>query len=717
MACPQCGEPDGSCSCTGTPDPQSLPSPPPGWYADPAGSGGIRWWAGTAWTAALRPPAEAPIRKSATTRTLAIGAAIALLVGTAALATISRNGVTWPRNWDPRVASIAHFVEVQRGLTFVHPVPIEYLPSAAFERKIGAINPQSSPDEQQSLNDDAAELRALGLAQGSFDLGSKGRSLLQSQAVGVYMSHDKRVYVRGSDLTPSVRVVLAHELTHALQDQHGDLVSTASDRRPNDVRLALIEGDAVVVQRAYADSLSVADKATYNADQAKQGSGSPTPSSGVDDVLANDLAFPYVFGPVFIDALRADGGTSRIDQAYLKPPTSEAEIVDPARYLAGFHPVAVASPALQQNQVPVHSDDLGQVSMLEVLGARLGYTEAWQALQGWQGDSAMVYREAGSVCVAVVTAFDSPGHAAAYMDSATAWAAPLPRTRTSRSGTAVELRSCDPGVRFSLKAGPTPPPFEVLSARAELLDALITRDRSSAAVATCTIDQIVKTLGPTSVIGLFSSSPDVNVAHVRAVAGAAALACQGADTQTNGGTSTTVAPSSTSIPLDPALGAAPLASAPVWPAPDDPSTGAAQAGLALLPAEGTIEHIHAHVAVVIDGRPIVIPALVGIGSLGTPISEMHTHDTSGIVHVEAAHIQPFTLGQFFIEWGHPLGANHVGAIEFGPDRTMHVFVNGVEVAGDPATIVLHERDDIAISVDRAGAPVTAPLPFNWPSGY
>lgn len=65
---------------------------------------------------------------------------------------------------------------------------------------------------------------------------------------------------------------------------------------------------------------------------------------------------------------------------------------------------------------------------------------------------------------------------------------------------------------------------------------------------------------------------------------------------------------------------------PPWPRPGDTTQRAASAGLRVAASEGTVAHFHAHLDVLVNGRPITVPAGLGNGTAG--LAELHTHDTS-----------------------------------------------------------------------------------------
>jgi hypothetical protein len=128
-------------------------------------------------------------------------------------------------------------------------------------------------------------------------------------------------------------------------------------------------------------------------------------------------------------------------------------------------------------------------------------------------------------------------------------------------------------------------------------------------------------------------------------------------------------------------------------------------GLPALSAEGTVVHIHQHLDLFVGGRKVTVPMNVGIDPSGAFISPLHTHDTTGIIHVESPTPESFSLGQFFAVWGVPLSADRIGSAE----GTMHTWVNGKPLAGDPTRIVLASHQEIVIA--------SGPEPKKVPSSY
>lgn len=153
-----------------------------------------------------------------------------------------------------------------------------------------------------------------------------------------------------------------------------------------------------------------------------------------------------------------------------------------------------------------------------------------------------------------------------------------------------------------------------------------------------------------------------------------------------------------------------------WPLPADPSAAAAQAGLPMLGEEMLAVHYHAHLDIIIRGGQIQVPAHVGIDAARHRISPLHTHDTTGIVHIESGADIPFTLGQFFTEWGQPLSAAQVGPVTAGSGEVLRVYRDGAEVTGDPATLTLKAHDEIVVWLGPAGEQPRVPTEFRFPAG-
>jgi hypothetical protein len=121
---------------------------------------------------------------------------------------------------------------------------------------------------------------------------------------------------------------------------------------------------------------------------------------------------------------------------------------------------------------------------------------------------------------------------------------------------------------------------------------------------------------------------------------------------------------------------------------------------------GLVTHFHDHLDVFVDGQKVVVPALIGIND-NAYLTELHTHDASGIIHVETTESgKTFKLGQFFAEWPVFLSSNCIGS-ECG----LVWYLNGKRQTGDPAQLVLKPHQVIVMVLGRA--PKKIPSTYPW----
>ncbi len=170
-------------------------------------------------------------------------------------------------------------------------------------------------------------------------------------------------------------------------------------------------------------------------------------------------------------------------------------------------------------------------------------------------------------------------------------------------------------------------------------------------------------------------------------------------------------------------GSAPSTAAPAtgWELSPAGSAGRiAAAGLEVLDAEGHVEHFHAHLDVFADGTAITVPANIGIAvdaaEKPVGISALHSHDPSGIIHVEAPKAgDTFTLGQFLTEWGVLSGTSTSPGSPQSDITGWSAAVNGQKRDGSLNSIVLKAHDEIVLF--HGPSPDPLPGSYTFPEGY
>lgn len=152
---------------------------------------------------------------------------------------------------------------------------------------------------------------------------------------------------------------------------------------------------------------------------------------------------------------------------------------------------------------------------------------------------------------------------------------------------------------------------------------------------------------------------------------------------------------------------------PPWPRPTDLQHRADEAGLENVWGQRLAEHVHTHLTITDGDTPVVVPGDVGHSASERFAAQLHTHDTSGILHVESPTRERFTLGQFFDEWGVSLGPAHVGGLR----GELTVWVDGKRSLGNPRSIELTNRRQIDLAVTTIGEVPHRPAAFDWPPQY
>lgn len=349
------------------------------------------------------------------------------------------------------MASIAAQVTRLRGLTFERSVPVTFLAPGRFARAVASGDqPRSASDRTDALRYEE-EMRSLGLVAGNVDLVSAQSGADSSDTTGQYDSRTSSIEIRGRELGVEQKVTLAHELTHALQDQHFDLhaLEDRTSTSGQDAALtALVEGDAARIEDAYVSGLSAGDQGAYFR---MSGGATPggQPGSGADpEIVDVTSSAPYVLGADMVEAIAATGGNAAVDAAFRSPPRAELDFLQPVAYLRHQRVVPVATPRLDpgacQDGAP---DDFGAFSLYLTLSSRIDPRTALAAADGWGGDSQAQYLVGGRWCTRVDLAGRDAAATAAIATALGEWQADMPPGQATVTGEAgrVELTACDPG--------------------------------------------------------------------------------------------------------------------------------------------------------------------------------------------------------------------------------------------------------------------------------
>ena len=283
-----------------------------------------------------------------------------------------------------------------------------------------------------------AERKAMvqwGLLAPDFRLKEFVLDLLTEQAAGYYDPKQRTFFI--ADWLPQLvqKPVMAHEVVHALQDQHYDLQKNfdlVKDQADLSLaRKALIEGDAMAVMLVYLlEPLGLRMEDLPDMGTLLQSSASLLGEqfqvyTRAPLILRQQLLFPYVHGLAFVKAALARGGWPELQRVYQHPPVSAQQVMHPEKYFAEspvlprevtLHiPDGVLSTSWQKRK----RDVLGEFLLSVILQQFLPEEEARQSAAGWRGDRYELFeqQDSGRLLLVSVTAWDSPAAATAFFQS------------------------------------------------------------------------------------------------------------------------------------------------------------------------------------------------------------------------------------------------------------------------------------------------------------
>ncbi|HST42243.1 MAG TPA: hypothetical protein VLK58_22180, partial [Conexibacter sp.] len=286
-----------------------------------------------------------------------------------------------------RLARVEQRVEELRGLDFKRPVRVTVM----SPEEVRAYGVREERAASSRARDAASEelLKLLGLIAPDVRLSAVTESVYGEQVAGFYDPRTERLaLVSGVGIDDAT---LAHELTHALEDQHFDLARLGgddggeiSDEDAASAESGLVEGTATVLMKRYLERYPEALSFGDALGQLWGASGS-TP---LPPYVMRSLLFPYEQGERFVSRLLEEGDWRLVDEALReRPPRSTAELYDAERWLRGERPASVTVPAAEAPGAGwrrVAGSTLGRFDLAELLREGVGTQAAGQLAATWE---------------------------------------------------------------------------------------------------------------------------------------------------------------------------------------------------------------------------------------------------------------------------------------------------------------------------------------------
>jgi hypothetical protein len=342
----------------------------------------------------------------------------------------------------PDLTAIAQQVETARGHTFTTPPVADAITNQEMDRRLAESFNAYYPRKQYDRRTFA--WRSIGVIGPQDDLSKAYRAFAAGEVVGFYDPETgELVYLGTGDLGFAERFTLAHELTHALDDQVFDLkrldaMSAACQDERSEAALGLVEGSAqyfAAVTVAQDPQIDLTDLLASLDDAATSG---VTPE-GVPPFVDTLELWPYVAGESFVAGLAGEG-TDAVDAAFRRFPVSTEQVIHPETYPTD-RPRAVTipdlTPALGRRWGDLDAMTVGEEWLRAMLALRLDGAQADDAAAGWDGGGYRAFSDGREVVVAMRTAWDTRGDAEAFAAALRAWSAGSHGVDVQTHGTTV----------------------------------------------------------------------------------------------------------------------------------------------------------------------------------------------------------------------------------------------------------------------------------------
>ena len=297
----------------------------------------------------------------------------------------------------PSIATIAHRVERVRELRFKRLPPVRRVTSAqARSESLKELDREVPPHD---IAGEEELLKLLGLIPADASLRKLLGKLFGSEVGGYYDPRTGKLSVVGASGGLEREITLAHELTHALEDQHFNLETgpgtgfrrdrSIADTTVREGTATLMMVDYVVFKQTGRTEVpkAVSEKVLSTLDQA-----AVPPSSGLPRYLRESLVFPYPTGARLVDRVERNGGWNAVNSLLGRDaPVSSEQVMHPAKLRSHEPPVRVRL----GSRGAFARGDFGEFDTEQLLRAANGRARSRRAAAGWGGGGFAIERLGG----------------------------------------------------------------------------------------------------------------------------------------------------------------------------------------------------------------------------------------------------------------------------------------------------------------------------------
>jgi len=325
----------------------------------------------------------------------------------------------------PVIADVMKEVERLRGFDYAHPVVAQPVEQQEIAEDLVAYADVAYPRQQYERRSLAWD--TIGVIPDGTSLRAAYENYGSSQVIGYYDTLTGELKFIGSQSpTPLERITLAHELTHAIDDQRFgleqlDLLGAECRDEQSAAAIAVVEGNATFFMLRWAETfLTPEEQVRVGIEAAQQ----VTSTEGIPPFIVQLQAWSYDQGLRFIGALESRGGVDAVDTAFEDFPVSTEQIIHPERYPNDVPtPVDVAdlSGELGDGWEDLDVMTIGEAWLSLALDLRLDGSEAREATAGWDGGVYRAWSDGRDAAVLLSTEWDSEADAQEFAAAMQQW--------------------------------------------------------------------------------------------------------------------------------------------------------------------------------------------------------------------------------------------------------------------------------------------------------
>jgi len=344
---------------------------------------------------------------------------------------LAKNGEAQIRE---RVELVKRKVATIRGLPFVKEIPIRLENNEVIRKYVESELLENNGEEK--LRNISLAYAKLGLFPAGMNLEKSLLKMYAAKVQGFYDLNGKEVVLRRNSANTAHsggaflgaitcdEKALAHELTHALQDQHFALAERLTPSNNSDKTLAfraMAEGDANLAESVYyfggifQDSSSIAQPSRSRKAKLSQG------LSNVPSAIADKLLFEYQNGMSFVKQAFMKAGWPGVNRLYRSPPLSTEQMLHPEKYFDAPDPPTVINDKNLSCLFPagwkeIENNTLGELMVQSLFSKFLSREEARVVAGGWDGDRFVAFRRGDAISFIWITVWDYPRDAQEFYE-------------------------------------------------------------------------------------------------------------------------------------------------------------------------------------------------------------------------------------------------------------------------------------------------------------